>query len=1493
MHAFNTPARKSPSKANTGRRQRKKAARKKQRHAEFCARYLDEWKKTGLSSPPQDPKRRLGPKELDALAHAELARMKQQWRGDGHWEDEDARALLAEHKELLELARADATYRKAAIKDFAALADWLDTAAPIGPQPTLDDARHEVLLKIDKAWQQATGRSGPAPTVPETAKPQQPWGVAHWLVAGLDVLSKVNQLVPAQALGALAGCKTVAPVATTSGRREELALENRLNDALARHHNLIPDEAAGLSTILGQMPGYDAVTWTLRGLASELWTRAIIRPAGTPAGEGELDCQLPAVLAGVATQSPAVAAGVYAVCSQIPGTRGLKLTDNRQQFKPFTEQQLANLTLEQLARVPTWQDTWWNGLEVTYYMLAPGIVLPDVINPVDAYSTALTSPQALAKLGFWSTNEYDRFRALNARYTNGTLTEEKEKQEHWRLQGKYARLQGIAPKVAREVLVLSGHKLLRAYTRQAKLHAILRRQGTPDAQKLIDMLGTIAVVAPWQLGEKHCPALAGTNQIPQVCPDPSDTTGYTYVFNAAVGVTGNPQLHSSGPLRGILAPSHEGVDVTTPLNSFCAASVYGSPSVVQIDEDSVLLLVRKGRDGRNVAVFGPDRKLLHEYMHVHQNLAGLGKVSREALPFRVGWHFYETPPNEAYAVGGDNLTVAMWKAEHPSWFGFLTTKREILERRVKHSVIAPHTEAANRAETKRKDAEQRVQASHDVNSKADRLKRAKAEAEVSEFKNAGDELLAKMRAGQQTIRINEHTAYTASARRDTYDPRCDDSRAVSVGLPISDDRWDYVTANEERTARTIADAVRGNSKGQLRFDGWASGGMAARPLASHRVRRVAHGRTGDSTCSLRSGQTWLVSFGDSFQGEGSRHVGIPELPQDSPATLLTHRLLIEGEQPGVYDPNMMAFSGLSSDELYVGTYHTLSGAPGCHQALWSPARLATGGDLKTVQFGCSGATTHMVLTDTPGKGQINQFNEWWERNPGARPQVVDISIGGNDLDVSSILKWCIATDLLEVHDHSLLRAPGFRWLNKCDPDGPLKDADNDAYHEVTQHLVEVVQKTMGLFTQRKMTYGDDYRIVLKSYPQIFPPDDAYQPSHPTLWQETQNFLDIAGRLDDLYNNRDDLLRVADNAESVLVDLLQLIYPRAVAGGFPVDAQSANYLRRIGGNLNLAVKTAAYLAGVDFLDLTQAFAGHELGNKKAQFQKRGPDQIAADGGFVTTGLTPVSQLHWVNPLILTEGAQGHQESFHPGFLGYLSIGSAMNSFYRQVLDADGLVDGTALVDSSSNPGRTTVTASPRDSGHGLYRLTVTDIKHVKGQEYGGTSELFGGVVVQSPQKRVLAFFRERKQWKKYREGESMLQDDTPVEVMVNGGSGQEKRFEIAWKIFEADGTFFDPDDDIGAGQVTVTQRQLDEWRAAGTLACHKPHVAAQAVEGDDCKVEIHYKIERIGGECVHVPPPTVSASSASYAGETPTDQREREEAALRLKQNTYKSIYIPG
>ncbi|MFC5724547.1 hypothetical protein ACFP1Z_30775 [Streptomyces gamaensis] len=1316
----------------------------------------------------------------------------------------------------------------------------------------------------------------------------EPRGARTWsqhLVAGLYYTDLVNRIVSPETVAKWAGCAPASPVATTADRRDELELKQWLATAEAQHQDPTPDVGAGIRSIVSSIPGLETLATTVQGLASELWVRAVAEPAEAASAAEGAGCLLPAAMVGAATGSPAAAAGAYAVCSQIPSTQALQLSGINRQFRPFTEQELGNLTCDQLQEtVPRRQDVWENGLEVTYYIVAPGIWFPDVINPVEAYSAPLRTPEGLARLGFWSRADCDRFRELEGREKDGKLTDE-EVQEYYPMRDLYRGLQQEAPKAARQVLGLSGDELLRAYTRVAKLHGILGRQGTPDEKKLIEMLGTTAVVAPWELDER-CPAPVGTLRRPQVLRDESDST-VSYVFNAATGVTGRPKPYGRRLLRDILDPAHEGDDTTVATEPACAAAVYGAPSLVQINEDAVALLVMKGKDGRNVAVLGPDRKLVHEYMHVHQNLGGNGANNRK-VAFKIGSHRYETVPNEAYAVGGTNLTAAMWKAEHPGMVSFLTPKDEVVRRRVQHDVTDPHTEAADRALAKQQDALRRKEASCRGRSNIDRWKCEKVQKDIDKFGTARETLLAKMNDRQVTIAVNEHTAFTASARRDAYNPRCDDSNAVTVNLPISDGQWDYVIADEERAARVIGSAVRATGQGQLHFEGWAEGGMAPQTLSSRRSRRDARGGTDDWTCSAQDGQRWYVSFGDSFQGEGSRHVGIPALPLDAPATLLTNRLKIEGERPGVHDPNMTAFSGRSAEELYSGTYRTASGDPGCHRALWSPARLAAGDGVDTVQFGCSGATTATVLTDTPWKGQytgqIKQFKEWWARNPEARPEIVDISIGGNDLEVSSILKWCIATDLLEVHGHSLLRAPGFIHFNKCNPDGPLKDAGSAAYRQVAGRLVEIVQEIKEVFTQHGMTYGDDYRIVLKSYPQIFPPERQYQPSHPTLPQEIEKIVNIGDRLNDLHNNLDNLPRAVSDAESALDDLLQLIYPRAEAGGFPVDAQSVSYLRKIGKNLNQAVKSAGYIAGVDFLDLAEAFDGHELGNKGAQFQQKGPDQTGADGRPVTTGLIPVSRLHWVNPLILTDGAQGIQESFHPGFPGYQAISSAMRSFYEQVMGSDGLMDGKALVDSSSNPGRTTATARRRDSGHGLYRLSITDIKHVEGTESGGTSELFGMVLLISSQDLVRSFYRTREQWRKYGRGESMLQDGTPVETVLNGEASPEDQFMIRWKILEADWGFWDSDDSIGSGRLTIAQRQLAAWRAEGTLACHRPHTATQTVESEEGKVEIQYKIEWTGGACAHVPPPP-----AAPVGETPARraQREREEAARRLLRNSFR------
>ncbi|MFE6868638.1 GDSL-type esterase/lipase family protein [Kitasatospora sp. NPDC057692] len=251
---------------------------------------------------------------------------------------------------------------------------------------------------------------------------------------------------------------------------------------------------------------------------------------------------------------------------------------------------------------------------------------------------------------------------------------------------------------------------------------------------------------------------------------------------------------------------------------------------------------------------------------------------------------------------------------------------------------------------------------------------------------------------------------------------------------------------------------------------------------------------------------------------------------------------------------------------------------------------------RRVNLACSGATTDHILGQS-FKGepaQIAQLDTVLRLN---RVKMIVVSIGGNDIDFSGIIERCAKA----------YSAPGY---SPCAP--VLRDSAKNALAALPQK----VSNTLGAIQAMMAFHGylsSDYRLVLQSYPRPLP-----------------------GLLTDY--------RMTEQEN------------RGSTGGCPfLDADSFWATGTVLSGLTDRLRDAANAQGATFLDLSTAFAGHELCHRSAS-------PSTTDAGVADYR---AEWIRWIpNPLDTGQGAL--QEAIHPNAYGQRALGRCLSLLSERIL-----------------------------------------------------------------------------------------------------------------------------------------------------------------------------------------------------------------------------------
>ena len=338
-----------------------------------------------------------------------------------------------------------------------------------------------------------------------------------------------------------------------------------------------------------------------------------------------------------------------------------------------------------------------------------------------------------------------------------------------------------------------------------------------------------------------------------------------------------------------------------------------------------------------------------------------------------------------------------------------------------------------------------------------------------------------------------------------------------------------------------------------------------------------------------------VSIGDSFiSGEGGRFAGnmYTKRISDGASDSGPHN---KGQEVyrdawGGHDFQKSKFLGITTDSNE-WCHRSESAEINSTKAAfgWTPVNLA-----------CSGAVTDNVLKDgyRTEKAQVTQL-ENLAKDPKYDVKAVVVSIGGNDLGFSDLLSD--AVQYTRYHD---INKEGI-WDKATKKRDKIKTDITNTLNKITD-----VMRANG--------YADgSYKFVYQSYSNIFAGSDNRYMS-----------VDHSGQFK------------RDESPGVPLSNATVDFSRSTMVPWITDMQRE-------------AKNAATNRNIQFMNLTNALAGHELSNKDTKFTLK------------SSGVAPqANDAEWVVAIndAYIRGSLGstqrHQESFHPNMFGQQAYGTCL-------------------------------------------------------------------------------------------------------------------------------------------------------------------------------------------------------------------------------------------
>ncbi|MFG1782785.1 GDSL-type esterase/lipase family protein [Rhodococcus oryzae] len=297
---------------------------------------------------------------------------------------------------------------------------------------------------------------------------------------------------------------------------------------------------------------------------------------------------------------------------------------------------------------------------------------------------------------------------------------------------------------------------------------------------------------------------------------------------------------------------------------------------------------------------------------------------------------------------------------------------------------------------------------------------------------------------------------------------------------------------------------------------------------------------------------------------------------------------------GSRDGTDRAWTGSAYDptRVYGSTYGN-----GCDRSDSAEVNSAASVAQTRINLACSGAVTANIFRAANGgqafKGEAPQADQLAAVAAANKVKLITLSIGGNDLGFADVISTCVQDYLV--------------WYSYCNDDqqAAVDGKMNAAMDGVAKSIDEIRAVMSGAGYA-----ATDYRVVLQSAPSPTP-------------------------------------RAADNRYS------ESGWARANTGGCPLWDGDANWARdSLVPQISNRLAGVAAAKGVQFLDLGDAFDGHEVCAKAAK-------QVSASSA--PSGVTS-EWMRWLDMGWTTQGTR--QESMHPNYFGQLALGRCIDLLYAK-------------------------------------------------------------------------------------------------------------------------------------------------------------------------------------------------------------------------------------
>ncbi|MGW1073506.1 GDSL-type esterase/lipase family protein [Streptomyces sp. NPDC002537] len=249
---------------------------------------------------------------------------------------------------------------------------------------------------------------------------------------------------------------------------------------------------------------------------------------------------------------------------------------------------------------------------------------------------------------------------------------------------------------------------------------------------------------------------------------------------------------------------------------------------------------------------------------------------------------------------------------------------------------------------------------------------------------------------------------------------------------------------------------------------------------------------------------------------------------------------------------------------------------------------------------CSGATTNEFTHEYAEKRERPQIEQLKDKAREYRVKMVVVSVGGNDLGFKDIVEDCARKYLT------------YRYCHDDYSDSDIDKRLDGVEENVTRTLKDIRQ---GL---RDLGYEDkDYQLVVQSYPAPLPTGSDYR------YGET--------------------------------------WGRYTTGGCPFYDADTDWARNtLVAGLRAKLRRSASDAEADFLDVKDAFAGHELCGRHDR------QATSANSSTNPLGSQDAEWVRWIPYLVFQTGSQGdQQEALHPNAFGQQALGTCLTELGGQL------------------------------------------------------------------------------------------------------------------------------------------------------------------------------------------------------------------------------------